>query len=821
MAVNDYDYIRSVDDLKRIVDVLGERPNLPIAFDLESGYEGPPRNGGSLAWHAGTFIVGFSFAFDPRASRYVPLRHDFAQENLDPDVVWPIMKPLLEQPRFIAHNALFEKHGCRTVDIELGIVIDTMLDAFVLSRWTSVGLKQLVAAIFGHEMREIHSLFPELKQKERDAIRFNALQVTREVVDYACEDTAWDLTLAGYLKEQLALDPDVGSIQRVETEVMDIVADMEDFGVAVDWDAMAHAKARSTNFILDLSQEVREAFGQLLGRPLDLLNLSSPLQLQHILYDDPPAGLGMPVIRRTPKENPSTDEISLMKLAREMPAVAKLLRVRELENHDRRFDIWLDADPKDKNALPKFRIRGLDGRVHANYKQHVVGTGRFSASNPAIQQLPKDWFFTIGAATAFYEERKEAHKGDKDGEDLARDEAEATHPEGVFRGNFRDFIVPIEGCYLLGYDYSQIELRAIAGLARERSLLEAFERGDDVHTLTAATMLGKMIDEVSDKDRAIGKTMNFALIYQMGSTSLGQRLGLSQERAQQLYDAYFANFPSIAAWVDRAKREAQHRVPPGTLSYFGRRWTIWDLAQTTSRARYAHGERMAVNGPVQGWAADYMKFAMVRVARWLREQRLWGTKVRMIMNQHDALVFEVVEDLHPVEMLRAMRPLVEFPVEGFPEIVSEWEFGYRYGSLRRFDETTDVVREDGRWRTVGETGVIERDDVETSNVVAADFHDTGLADIPPEPEDPFAPGTVIVDIAREPMPSEVTALFELCSSRPGSYQLVLRTPLGPIPLPVHTAIGPGDTAEVSIALPGADVYHPARSVDMDAMAEVL
>jgi DNA polymerase-1 len=801
-----YGFLRSVDDLAKLAKAVADEPHAPMTFDLETGYEGPDREGGSLAWHAGAFIVGFSFTIDPKWSRYVPLRHDYLDENLPGDDVWEIMRPLLEDRGVIAHNAKFERRGCRTVGIEMKVKADTMLQAHVLSDWRAFGQKFLVKEIFGHQQREIEDLFPKAKKKDLDALRFNILGLTPEVVAYACEDTAWGLALHLKNEPRVLADPKLAFIYRLELEVLDLMCDVEDHGVAVDWPTMERWWQQAIEFVRGLEDEVRADFGALLGRSLSAMNVKSPSQLAKVLFDPEPAGLGLPVTHWTDGgksgvQKPATHEVALTKIAKQAPeegppvdrkaqigaAVAKLLTAREIDNHRKRFELWLDVDTH------KPPIRGTDGRVHAGYSQDRVATGRFSASNPPIQQCPKDWRFEL-----------------TDGR--------------VFEANFRDLIVASPGTYLIGFDYSQIELRAIAGLAQERALLEAFERGDDVHSLTAAMMLGKDLADIDrHTERPIGKTMNFALIYQMGVRSLAARLGISFEEAQRLYDSYFANMPAISAYIERSKDECKRRTPPHTRSYFGRKWTIWNLMESdASHAQYAAGERQAVNAPVQGWAADYMKIAMARVARFLRAKGWWNNGVWLLMNQHDALIFEIDEGLvDPVTFIVEMRKQVEFPIEHFPKVVSDWEFGYRWGSCVRVYETTNFERlESGHWSALGATEVIERDD-DYYYVEGPPEDEGGLPDEPLVSErGELRP--VVIEVSRQPTTTEFHALMRLVSSRPGPYEAVLRTPEGDLTVWRGTSIGVGTSAEVSLALPGASVYHPDdRGIDVTQVMEAL
>jgi DNA polymerase I len=818
VPVRNYGYIRSTDELAKLMNAIGERPD-PLGFDIETGYEGPPREKGALAWHHGTFIVGFSFTTDPKWARYVPLRHDFCDQNLDPDTVWEIMQPVLEQPRVVAHNLKFERTGLRTVGIEIGSLACTMLQAYVLSGWAEVGQKFLVEQIFGHQQRTLADLFPGAKKKELDALRFNALGLTPDVVAYGCEDSSWCLALHKRNLPKIEADPKLLSVYRMEMGIMEMMVDSERHGVGVDWPTMEEWLGQATQFVAALEDEVRADFGALLGRSLVALNVKSPHQLRTIFFEDAPQGLGITPTRWTDggekkdEPVPSTDEIALNHLVKRDKhtddesckadihenctpdpvgqAVKKLLTAREVDNYRKRLELWLDMDPK------KYPNRGFDDRVHSNYAQTIVGTGRFAADKPAIQQLPKKFDFSL-----------------RDGRS--------------FKGNFRDTIVASPGYYLCGFDYSQIELRAVAGLAQERSLIEAFKRGDDVHTLTAALMLGKAVEDVDEeKDRPKGKTMNFAIIYQMGVKSLAARLGIRIDEAQVLFDSYWASFPAIAAYVNKSKKECMSRNPPHTRSYFGRRWTIWNLANSNvSKAQYANGERQSVNAPVQGWAADYTKIAMLRAVERQKQLGWYAGKTWLLMNQHDALIYEVSEDIDPADFIREMRAAVEFPVRGFPEVETEWEFGYRWGSMLRVSrprhpDAEFMRQEDGRWGVAGEAPLADRD-VYIEDEVEHDFHEIVGPALPDDPAEVGDLRPVVVEIGRDPTTTEVHALARLFAARPGPYEIVLKTPEGEAVLFSGTAVGVGDASEVSLVVPGASVYHPeGRGIDMALVAEVL
>lgn len=661
-----YGMITEPDALAKLVGKLLETTG-PIGFDVETGYHGPDREKGALFPQAGAFICGFSFTNDPRWARYVPVRHDFGP-NMDPDVAFEIMEPLLTQEidgsgRVVPHHEKFERRFMRREGVEIAVLTDTMIESYCLSETKTHGIKEITVDRFGHQMAEIHSLFPDIKGKAKKAIRFNVLELTPEVVAYACEDAAW--AVAHTLKNRERVLAERRLPYELDMELSPVVADMEDWGVAVDWEGLRAARAEAEPFAARYEAALKDELGEWAGRDLRGMKLNSTMQLRQLLYED----LALPIVKMTnpskthPDGQPSTDAVALERLAKENEPIRHLLELREVNNLVKRFEKWDSYSDAE------------DERVHPSYGMVTVGTARFAANDPPIQQCPKDWYWSTPTTEKYPEERE-------------------------WKGNFRKFLTVDADNYYLGFDYSQIELRVMAGLSGEPSLLRAFEEGEDVHTLTAAMMLGKRPEDVDPKtERPIGKTMNFALLYGMGVKSLGDRLALSRERAAELYEAYFKGFPSIRAWMDRMKAEG--RVRGSTLSWINRRYTVWELTDSNPGI-IAKGERVLVNAPVQGGAADYMRLAMVRAAWVLKREGLWGKYdretgrggVRMIMNQHDALGFEVHSSLHPLRVREIIQGAVVFPVKGFPKIESDWEIGLTWGGAMDL-----LVGEDGSLRT--------------------------------------------------------------------------------------------------------------------------
>jgi DNA polymerase-1 len=781
-----YGAITKVDSLKMLIDKIGESEAL-YGFDIETGYEGPDRPNGAIPPHEDTFITGFSLTIDPTWARYVPLRHDLGP-NLPEDKVWDIMAPLLKQRRMVAHNAKFEKRHVRKVGIDPAIAHDTMLEAYVLARWRTVGLKDMVKAEFKHEMARIESLFPDLAKKELASLRFNKLELTPEVIAYACEDAAWCLALHERIHPMVLAER--AFIYKLELEIMNIMADVEDRGFSVDWSGISTAREKCEPFISHLAAEIRDDLESMLGRSMAKLNLGSVKQLQEVLFADRPEGLGLKPAKLTPKGAPSTDVTSMTKLAKDNGTVKKILEMREIENLRKRLKSW-DEDVS----------TALDKKAHASYGQTVVPTGRFNASDPAIQQLPKDWRWALKGPW-----------GDLFDKEVWAQVLTTLSPDEYFYGNFRDFLVASPGHYLLGYDYSQIELRAMAGLSQERTLLDAFNEGKDVHSITAAMMLGKRVEDLLKHERAIGKTMNFALLYGMGERSLGDRLGLSYEEAKRLYAAYFDGFASITSWMERVRRNSKRGKNAGFVeTYFGRRITIWEYLES-DRRMYSKGERIAVNAPVQGWAADYMKIAMCRAVRKLTEIGWYGTKVWLIANLHDALTFEVSNELNPVEVMGVIKSVVEFPVENFPKIETDWEFSQHWGHGYELAADTPVVFKDEQWTVEGQEPqpkslpeLEEQVEMPTEPTVDLEVEDKGRV--------------FVLEVPEMPTERELQTFFDLLASKPGDNIIHLKTPQGTLALEqLATTLSISDAPRLELTLKGAKVFQPAAHVDTEALA---
>jgi DNA polymerase-1 len=383
------------------------------------------------------------------------------------------------------------------------------------------------------------------------------------------------LRLAAELESALAARELTDLYERFELPLVRVLARMEDAGIRVDREFL-------DNLSKDLAQQCETLVAKIHAHAGEEFNVNSTPQLRTILFEK----LGLQPVKKT-KTGPSTDADSLQKMMDDHPIVEDLLRYREVEKLRSTY-----AD-----ALPP--LIKADGRIHATFKQLDTTTGRISSEAPNLQNVP--------VRTA-------------DGREMRR------------------AFVADEGCGLLAADYSQIELRVLAHLAEDPGLIDAFERGADVHTTTAAKVFGVAEADVDDAQRRFAKVVNYGLAYGMEAYGLGQRLGIPTGEAAEILNAYFDGFPNVKAFMDETIREAKERGYTTTI--FGRRRQIGELASDNFRIRQM-GERMAQNAPVQGSAADIFKLAMIDLDRALDEA---DSGARMLLTVHDELVLEVPED---------------------------------------------------------------------------------------------------------------------------------------------------------------------------------
>lgn len=827
MSTRNYGLITSVDQLAQFFGRLAPDDG-PIGFDIETGYTGPDKEKYSL--HPETaMVVGFSFTNSTDWARYVPLRHDTG-ENLDSREVARVLWPLIQSGRFVIHNAPFElRHLSRWFkelladDPEHGDAVRasngyfpfrscTQVESYLAAEYQSFGLKFLVKQIFEHEMIELHELFPDLAKNKRAYLRFNVLDPhDPKVIEYACEDALWALALHRYyydkVKDRL--------LYRVEIGVLQCVCEMEDFGVKYDWALMRRTAEELRVFRDHFNADIMAKLGEMTGAPV-AINLASPKQVGEILYGQ--LGMRTSVFTATSKDKPpaerkmSTGAVALAGLAKKHPVVKMILQWKE---QTRLLGTYLE---KYEDAYGYAE----DGHCHPNHISAVVVTGRFAVADPPYQQSPKKYHYDLQQAV-------QAHAEDRE-----------PPPGTCFKFNFRDCIVAPPDHYILGFDLSQVELRVIAGEAQEIALLKAFEAGDDVHTITAAMMLGVPVDRVTPDERQVGKTMNFALLYGMSPQGLADRLGISLDEAEALYEKYFSAFSSIATWNQR--QVAQAKSSGHVTSRFGRILPIWEYQSDKHWIR-SKGDRAAVNYPVQGAATgDYMKLAMVRSRKRLHAAGL-ADRVHMVMNVHDALEYYVHRSVEPQEVIAALQPAVLFDVPGWPPMAAEWHVAKKWGVPVEVELKPDGILVLKGERQVEirptvevdeETGeeVVDLPDVDPTALRAALRAEprpvVGAADTEtPHPEratytEPTPDGRQVI-VAVPDMPDEPSyrRFLDLLLTTPGPNKIILSTPEGELELDIGTAITPADSAAVAFILAGATVTYAAADVDFEEVVAGL
>lgn len=666
--------VASMDGLKRLIDHLYNSPK-PFAYDIETGYLGPDTPKLSLdMFSSRQFTVGFSLTNDVSWGRYVPLFHDFSEQNLDPEVVWPLMKPLLEEKEVVCHNWGFESRNARMLDVKghgPKIVMpwskahDSMIQSYVLSETPLHGLKELSKSRYNYDQATIDTLFDKpLTDKQKKAVRFNPLPLSPKTINYACDDVVWSLRLDKDGRTQILREREF--IYQLEREICEILVDMSETGISVDWEGISTGLSEFQFFYQRMEDRTRLLFEEATGKDLTKLNFRSVPQMRQLLFEEMelnPARMTKP--NKEGKQSPSTDETSLEILRKQHPAVDQLVRYRQSKKMGEWFETW--------NGLNS----AFDERIHPSLNQVRVQSGRFASDSPNVQNITKKWWFNIQQRdfTSF----PKGKEGDSAFEKHVRENG--TNGIDYWAGNARDYLIASPGYRLLTFDYKTAEMRILAGLAKEPYLLDAFEKKQDVHATAASLAFGVPLSEVTPDHRQRAKAVNFGLVYGQGVQGLADGLGIPKSEAQKIMDQYFAAFSKVDQWFSDVKKLSARL---GYVeSFMGRKSTLWDL-QSSNKAIRSKADRMAVNIPVQGGAADYCKVAMVRSKRSLIEKGWWQTKVRLLMNQHDSLVFEVHESLDLREVVDLLEPQVSFPIEGFPLMEVDWECGVRWGSVKPF-----------------------------------------------------------------------------------------------------------------------------------------
>ena len=524
-------------------------------------------------------LVGISIALKPNEAFYIPINHNYegAEKQLEQDFVLEALKPFLESDEIpkIGHNLKYDRHILQNAGIDLkGTLLDTMLFSYVNN---STITRHNLDAVSKRYLNINPTSYEDVAGKGAKQIPFSEVSID-VASDYASEDADISLKLYEHIEPLVQKEAKLAKLySEIEGPLIYTLGDIERNGVLIDSEKLSQQSKELEAKILKLESKVQKNAGE-------DFNLGSPKQLQEILYEK----LGLPVIKKTPKGQPSTSEAVLQELSMDFPIVHDILSYRAISK--------LKSTYTDK--LPKM-INSNTGRVHTSYHQAVTATGRLSSSDPNLQNIP------------------------------IRSE------EGR---RIREAFIAPEGYKILAADYSQIELRIMAHLSKDQGLMDAFAKGQDIHQATAAEIFSINIDDVTPNQRRSAKAINFGLIYGMSAFGLSKQLQITRAEAQNYIEQYFERYPGVKSYMDETKFSAKQNGYVETV--LGRRLYLADI-ESSNYQRRQYAERSAINAPMQGTAADLIKMAMTDLHSKIRNESL---DAKIIMQVHDELVIEVNEN---------------------------------------------------------------------------------------------------------------------------------------------------------------------------------
>ena len=530
--------------------------------------------------HIHAKLVGISLSVAPYQAAYIPINHQYlgVPDQLPLDDVLTKLKPILENPAIkkIAQNAKFDYSVLANYGIYVqGIAYDTMLESYVLNSTERHDMDSMANRYL--HLKTI--TYNDLTKVDKKQVTIDAIEVEK-TTQYAAEDADVTLQLHQKLWPELEKDQKLSKLfTDIEMPLAIVLADMERTGVLID--------ARQLNdYSIELNKKMLEIEAELHFLAGEKFNPSSPKQIQAILFDKHQ----LPVLKKTPKGDPSTSEDVLSELAEQYVLPRKILFYRSLAK--------LKNTYTDKLPL---MVSPIDHRIHTNYNQIGTVTGRLSSNDPNLQNIP------------------------------------VRNEEG--RRIRQAFIAP-QGYKIISADYSQIELRIMAHLSQDQSLLSAFADDKDIHRVTASEVLSKPEADVTAEERRRAKAVNFGLIYGMSAFGLSKQINLPRKEAQFYIDRYFERYPGVQAYMEETRQLATQQGYVETLS--GRRLYLPKIISGNGIEKRG-AERAAINAPMQGTAADIIKTAMIKMSEWIKNQPTGN--IRMVMQVHDELVFEVKEEL--------------------------------------------------------------------------------------------------------------------------------------------------------------------------------
>lgn len=552
-------------------------------------------------------LVGISLAVNEQAC-YIPIAHDdpFIPAQLPIEVVFRYLKPVLANTSLsiIGHNLKYDINILKNYDINIAChIYDSMLESYVLNSASSRHDMDSLALKY-LGIRTIH--YEEVAGTGAKQITFDKVPVEK-AAPYAAEDAQVAWQLHHYLWPQLtAIEALKNVCLDIEFPLVRVLADMEKTGVLIDAGLLNKQSEELSKHLIKLEREAHESVGM-------VFNLHSPKQLQEILYGK----LNIPIIKKTPTGQPSTAEDVLQELAYDYPLPKMIVEYRRLSKLKSTYT----------DALP-LQISKKTGRVHTSYNQAVTSTGRLSSTDPNLQNIP-----------------------------IRTEEGRRIR---------QAFIAPPD-YVVLSADYSQIELRIMAHMSGDRALIDAFQKGLDIHRFTASEVFVTPLDEVNAEQRRRAKAINFGLIYGMSSFGLAKQLGIDRHAADAYIKLYFTRYPGIKKYMEETREKAHAKGYVETL--YGRRLYLPEIsARNVQRQKAA--ERAAINAPLQGTAADIIKITMIKVHQWLKDSNI---DARMIMQVHDELVFEVRRSIVKEIADQIRNIMIDIPMLSIPlEVGIAW-----------------------------------------------------------------------------------------------------------------------------------------------------
>ena len=754
MPVCKYYFTTTADKLEKLITYLIGFDTL--SFDVETtGLD--PRN---------DVIAGFSVCVKKGQAFYIPIRHGFVPEQVDPQTAWDLMKPVLLGKQIICHNGKFDHRMVRNdkaAGYEINLAADTMVMAYCTGQFenlahgdgdtarVSAGLSKVVMSCYGHKMGDIFDLFPGVSKKKSDLIDFTKLTLTNEVLQYTCEDVDYCLQLYNDLlpkvKDML--------IYKLENELILHNAAIEDVGIKVDLEYMEKA-------VLDLNKGLEQArtcildeVSKRVGTRVDF-DIGSPAQVGTVLFEK----LGLPVTMKTKGGKPSTNKMALEKLAKDFPVVKNILTYRQMAKQVSGFFA----------TLPDYVYPDTQ-RIHCDYLQAHVGTGRFASADPNLQNLskPKQW-------------------------DILDMEGNAAV---TITANLRDAFIADDDHYFMESDYSQIEPRITASLSGDVQLLDVYLHDKDLYKKTAM-LLGLCSSEESctTELRARGKRYSLAFNYGLGMQGLADREGINIERATELHTAYFEGYAALKPFNQRIINE--YNANGGMVKTVFGRIRYVPAFHSDNKWLKMQGERSGANTVIQGTAADIQKMSLLRLSKRLKKR--FGSKARICMHTHDSNVVLAHRSVDVWELRDVVADAMVFKIPIQIQMKVDHSIGFKYGSMV---ELSDEVIMDFDNKTII-SGKVIKVDVENVTAIGGGTQDEVVS----------SGGAFIIKPASSFNNDQAMQLKAMLESYPGTNIATLRTNQGDICLDKFpTSLTVSDATKFQLLFPCELIVDIAK-VDM-------